>query len=500
MEVYLRIKSVADVQRIVDGKVEESSGLEYKRELWLQSDTQKRELLKDLSGMGNGGGGTVLFGVNEDPSNIGIPTVINRLKDATLQGRLEDIVRSGIRPPLIATPFRVSDDAGYVLVVHIWPSPLGPYMVEGYGERRYYHRNGKSTVPMSEQQVRDAYLLAARGRERRPEVWRRHELPIEPEGHDIGPWLTVSAIPEEPLTPVLDLSTFSREHIAPPSEIQPSARFGGVEAVLGQIGVWADGVYGQVGRLAFRLHRDGAVGFGALLDNTLQPFYTARVLHGQIMYAAWLWEKLGVRTPVELHIRMRRMQQATLPYRQLQTPGVQRPMGVGIVAPPEPAGTTVHMPWEFERARVRNMVVWEFLQRLHHAFGLPEAPVWLFKEGWLYARGGGSLSLGLHEGAIFDQHGNLRARVYDDGHIDRPRDAQCVAHVKDGVVIDRSGDTLGVAEMALGPGLPDDFKPQSHTDPRTANLLPLNHAQVPLPMPAPTGRWSQADLATLLPL
>lgn len=34
-------------------------------------------------------------------------------------------------------------------------------------------------------------------------------------------------------------------------------------------------MYGQVGRFAFRLHLDGAVGFGALLDNALQPFYTS---------------------------------------------------------------------------------------------------------------------------------------------------------------------------------------------------------------------------------
>ena len=102
--------------------------------------------------MGNGGGGTVLFGVDEEPSNLGIPMRISWLKDPSLQGRLEDIVRTGIRPPLVVTSSRVGDDAGYVLVVHVWPSPLGPYMVETYEDRRYYHRNGKSTAPMSELQ------------------------------------------------------------------------------------------------------------------------------------------------------------------------------------------------------------------------------------------------------------------------------------------------------------------------------------------------------------
>jgi hypothetical protein len=41
--------------------------------------------------MGNGDGGTIIFGVEEDPQHLGIPTAITRLTDPTLQGRLDDV-------------------------------------------------------------------------------------------------------------------------------------------------------------------------------------------------------------------------------------------------------------------------------------------------------------------------------------------------------------------------------------------------------------------------
>jgi hypothetical protein len=64
----------------------------------------------------------------------------------------------------------------FVLAINTRRSVLGPYMVEAYDQRRYFRRNGTRTAPMSEQQVRDAYMIAARGRELRPALWREHSF------------------------------------------------------------------------------------------------------------------------------------------------------------------------------------------------------------------------------------------------------------------------------------------------------------------------------------
>jgi hypothetical protein len=68
----------------------------------------------------------------------------------------------------------VDVDSGYVLVGDVRTSPLGLYMVEAYGDRHYHIRTGTRTVSMTEQQVRDAYALAVRVRDRRPDVWAAH--------------------------------------------------------------------------------------------------------------------------------------------------------------------------------------------------------------------------------------------------------------------------------------------------------------------------------------
>jgi len=141
---------------LVASKVQEGSSLDYKRELHLESRDNRLEALKDLSGMGNGGGGTVLFGVSEAEGSDGVPDRIVPLTDRAVAGVLEDITRASVGPPLLAT-FRVVDGVGgFVLAVEVLRSPLGPYMVEAYGEHRYHVRMGTRTVPMPERQVQDA--------------------------------------------------------------------------------------------------------------------------------------------------------------------------------------------------------------------------------------------------------------------------------------------------------------------------------------------------------
>src|SRR5262245_30183474 len=182
------ISSTADIERLISNGIPEGPSLEYKRILSLGTRAERLEVLKDISGIGNGGGGTLIYGVEE--AGDGLPAGLHVLSDPRDVGRLEDIVRSGTSPPLLSTLDVFERPGGYVLVVHVQRSPLGPYMVEAYEQRRYFTRVGSRTVPMSEQQVRDAYLLAARGRERRSELWQEHYLPIRAESST--PWLMVS--------------------------------------------------------------------------------------------------------------------------------------------------------------------------------------------------------------------------------------------------------------------------------------------------------------------
>src|SRR4051812_43418099 len=128
--------TVEGLQALCDVQEPESPSLEYKSELTL---SDKREVLKDLTGMGNSGGGTVIFGIADRKDNgADVADAIQALTDRQLPGRLEDIVRDGVKPPLVWRLEAVEVDDGFVLVAEVQRSTLGPYMVELANERRYY--------------------------------------------------------------------------------------------------------------------------------------------------------------------------------------------------------------------------------------------------------------------------------------------------------------------------------------------------------------------------
>ena len=108
----------------MDNAIPESTSLEYKRELNLSSRTERLEKLKDLTGMGNGGVGTVVYGDEEDDaSDLPTPSAVVPLTDRGLASRLRDIVRSGVHPPLLAELNPMDSGCGYVLAVEVQPSP-----------------------------------------------------------------------------------------------------------------------------------------------------------------------------------------------------------------------------------------------------------------------------------------------------------------------------------------------------------------------------------------
>ncbi len=271
------IRDWDDVERHVQDRVPETPALEYKRELHLDPRSQRREVLKDITGMGNGGGGLVVYGIAETASGDGIPAETAPLADRMLLGRLEDIIRSGVSPPLLYESWTIdAPGGGYVLVLDVQRSPLGPYVVQSRGDFGYYRRQGTRTGPMSETEVRDAYSLAARQIEHRVALWDELGLPARPGG--TGPWLIVSAVPREPLVDHLDPTTTEASTFALPDDLRPRLHFelAGIKGLTSSLRLWADGFYAerdrQDGITAFvRLHRNGAAAVASDLPRSEMP-------------------------------------------------------------------------------------------------------------------------------------------------------------------------------------------------------------------------------------
>jgi len=142
----------ADLLSLI-GVEQEGKVLEFKAQLALARDAERKEFLYDLSSFANASGGHIIFGM---PEQGGFATGIAPIQvpdvDAE-QLRIENIVRSGIAPrmsfSLRAVPVSPS---GYVWVFHIPRSWSMPHMVTFQDSSRFYSRNsaGKYLVDVGE--------------------------------------------------------------------------------------------------------------------------------------------------------------------------------------------------------------------------------------------------------------------------------------------------------------------------------------------------------------
>lgn len=496
-----RFVSPADLSRLVEIESTESSVLEFKRELALDSRAQRAEAMKDLSGMANGGGGTILFGIEENAE--GIASAITPLNVEALRGLLEDLTRDAIRPPLLAEMAEIQVERGFILVVDVARSPLGPYMVEAYDERRYYTRIGRSTVPMTEQQIRDAYLLSARVRDRRGDVWDERSLPMAPPSE--RPWLIVSAVPEEPLVDLFDPANVEPAALKP-SGLDLEIQNAYIDGALANPRIWAGGFFGEDGygdhppAGVVRLHRDGSLGLGLAVIDPLPIVAILRALNGQLLYLSWLWEKIGLRAPVELDICLENIGgTSTQTFSFSEGAQVSEPPGVGVPR------VRIHrevLPVDLGRARARHGLVREFGDRIHQAFGMRRGDIG-FTTGWFYGKDGKPLGVSVHGRCLWDRNGNVVGYLYKNGLVERaPENRLIVGFLREGVLIDQEGGTLGVLEFATGAGVPDDFVHQEmYRDPRARTSgdsgAPGSTGRLETET-APLGRWSDEDLLGIL--
>jgi hypothetical protein len=150
-----------DVQALIDERVAENERLDYKQDLPLAGARHRAEVAKDFSGLANAQGGLLIYGVKEDNSDEPLPETITPLPAAEgQQTKVEDIVDSAVFPKLEYECRTLPVEGGSLLLARIARRSGGPHMVQAYKQNRYYVRRGTRTVPMTEAEVRDAYVQA----------------------------------------------------------------------------------------------------------------------------------------------------------------------------------------------------------------------------------------------------------------------------------------------------------------------------------------------------
>ena len=496
----------AEVQRFATTAVEESRVIEFKREPELGGRDARIEMLKDLTGMANGGGGIVAFGIDEARHADGRVTSagVRPIEDRAISGQISDIIRDSVFPPLLVEFHEVDVEGGYVLVAELFPSALGPHMVEAYGQNRYFTRLGRSTAPMSEQQVRDRYALALRASDQRDKTWEQHGLPMLTNS---GPWLSIAVLPHQPLTKRFAVGRVGPADLALPPHILTVVQEAGIAHVHTKLGRWADGLAGfdgtrrDLATAAIRIHEDGAAACGRQLAGSIDADDIARAVNGMLVYLAWASALASVRNVLEVEVRLDRVSQVELELRETGTgparsAAAHQPVGLSVT---ELAVRREVRPEGLTSAHLRHRLVRDFIDKITLAFGEADKTV-PFDKGPLYGAGGHPAGATLAGDRIYAANRRYQDLVlYADGSFRVMHNSAIAGYVRDGVIIDRNGDTVAVTELACGGGCPDDYVKAADGEDAWQHVPPgplgIPSDTTPhVPGPEPTRRWSSASL------
>lgn len=501
------VNTVAALQRLIDNEVPEGPSLEYKSALPLSSKKQRVELLKDITGMGNGGGGTLVYGIAERSNAEGIPDSIIPLADRGVVGAVEDLVRTGIRPPLLMDLAVVDVEGGFVLTIDVQRSLLGPYMIQVFDQMRYYRRVGSRTVPMDEQEVRDGYAFATRTAELHADLWDRHGLPIPV--FDDAPWLSIAAVPRAPAGEIFDPKDFPNPvRQLGSGEIPsfvPAAGRTRVADFDNQLAIWAGGLHAELAQRNqpphgfLRIHRDGSVGIAEQID-AVTTWEVVDYVNVYLLRVGLLWRVAGLRGPVEVRVDLRNMERLSLFEDPMQSRSAKT-----VVQPPHAPDPEVALRLEVMAEALiaparRHAIVRQFSDRLQQAFGSPGDNGDLFEWGWLYRPGDDSLRLSLDRAGLWDADGREVAVIDVVGCVWNNAGI-LVGHAREGLVTDGTGDALCATEMCTNPGLPDDFYPGGRWMGAVGSGI-ITPPRAPRPgsvsPPEPTRQWSAGHITTLL--
>lgn len=193
----LRDVEEQDIQRLINDQIEENSYLDYKSDIDF-SEKGKKGLAKDISAFANSSGGVIIYGIEEEKNQDGIPLPVEPIKgieSSIERERIENVILNSISPRVQLEIKRIQlsgDPSKSVFVILIPQSLQAPHMVTKSGDNRYYKRVNFSSIPMEEYEVRDLFRRNSQMSEKISEI----EKTKLRDRNDGTPWICILSTPE----------------------------------------------------------------------------------------------------------------------------------------------------------------------------------------------------------------------------------------------------------------------------------------------------------------
>ena len=148
---------VEDLQRLVNDQVQERDTVEYKRDMYGNSDADKREMLKDITSMANHRGGYLLIGIDENDE--GIPTNVVGIEPGNHVERVTSCCLDNVDKRVLGLGIKdiPLGNGRMVIVISIPESINAPHIVTHKGLNQFWKRHGRQKDKMTIDEIGEAF-------------------------------------------------------------------------------------------------------------------------------------------------------------------------------------------------------------------------------------------------------------------------------------------------------------------------------------------------------
>jgi len=167
---------------LCESNAPETITLDFKQELYGSTADEKSEFLKDVCALANAEGGDLVFGIAEAKGGAGKVMPIAEPSADRAMRKMGQILDGSVEPRLPGFQWKhVHVEGGYVLILRIPKSLIGPHRFVVNNLSRFPIRNGTHIADMSYDQLRNAFGRTATLLEQ-AKSFRAHRLATIPNG------------------------------------------------------------------------------------------------------------------------------------------------------------------------------------------------------------------------------------------------------------------------------------------------------------------------------